>query len=187
MRGNWEVLNVRFVQVSLLALAVLVMCSGIGGGESYALSGAVQDEEGMEQGSVQDEGIQIDFALRNLNKETFRLSDYRGKKPVILFFWTTWCVNCRAGIRAMNEMYPQIVKEGFEVLAINVGESASKVDRFVKTYDLRFKVLLDPDTNTARAFKLIGVPTYILIDKKGHLRFYDHYFPKNDYNRLMDN
>ena len=87
----------------------------------------------------------------------------------------------------MNEMYPQIVKEGFEVLAINVGESASKVDRFVKTYDLRFKVLLDPDTNTARAFKLIGVPTYILIDKKGHLRFYDHYFPKNDYNRLMDN
>jgi peroxiredoxin len=127
-----------------------------------------------------------EFALDDLNDRVFTLSEYRDRKPVILFFWTTWCSNCREGMRVLNEMYPEIVKDNFEVLSINVGESKSKVARFAQARNFRFKVLLDPSTGTARSFSLVGVPTYVIIDKKGFVRFYDHFFPRDDFKRLVE-
>ncbi|MDD2702431.1 MAG: redoxin domain-containing protein [Candidatus Omnitrophica bacterium] len=163
------------------AVVGAVLCAAACGNDLYALSERMRgEEEYSREGSV----AAPEFALKNSDGEIYTLSQYRDRKSVILFFWTSWCVNCREGIRVLDEMYPRISKENFEVFAINVGEDKGKVARFVQARKLRFKVLLDPGTETAADFRLVGVPTYVIIDKKGYVRFYGHFFPRDDFRRL---
>jgi peroxiredoxin len=128
--------------------------------------------------------LAADFKLRDLNQKTFSLSSYRGKQPVLLLFWTTWCPFCQMEIKNLKNMYPQLVKEGWELFAIDVGESSRKVENAVKSLALNFKVLLDEDGSTSNSYEIIGVPTYVIIDSKGRIVFKDHYFPKEKYKKL---
>jgi peroxiredoxin len=126
-----------------------------------------------------------DFKLRDIDQRTVVLINYRDKQPVVLFFWTTWCPYCRKELKTLNDIYPELVKEGIEVLAVNIGEPATRVGRFTKTYPLAYRVLLDEDSAVAGDYELIGVPTYILIDRKGYIVFKDNYFPKEKYRSLI--
>ena len=128
--------------------------------------------------------LAVNFSILDLEGKPVSPFDYKDK-PVILFFWTTWCPFCRAELRELQNIYPELVKEGWGLFAINIGESGYKIDNFLKRYFISFQVLLDTDANVAKAYKIIGVPTYILIDKKGYIVFKDNYFPKNTYKKLI--
>lgn len=119
-----------------------------------------------------------DFQLRDLNNDTVILSHYKYKCPVLLFFWATWCPYCRKELKVLNDKYMGLVKEGLEVLPINVGESAYKVGNFLQSYHLGLGVLLDKDSSVAEAYRLFGLPTYYLIDKKGYICFQGYSFPE---------
>lgn len=127
----------------------------------------------------------VDFNLPDIEQNMVSLSSYRGKEPVLLFFWTSWCPYCRKELNILNKKYAQLTKEGMGLLAINVGEASYRVENFIKKYQLDYKVLLDVDGKTIDAFGLLGVPTYILIDKKGAQRLKSHSFPENDYKALL--
>lgn len=134
---------------------------------------------------VRETSLAPDFSLQDLGRNTFNLSSYRDKQPVILFFWTTWCPFCRRELKMLKDIYPQLQKDGSELLAISVGEPVYKVDNFVRGYALNFKVLLDKDIAVADAYDILGVPTYVLIDKKGRIVFRANYFPKEKYKELI--
>jgi peroxiredoxin len=85
----------------------------------------------------------------------------------------------------LNQKYPELLKDGLGLLAINVGERAYKVDNFVKSYKLTYKILLDEDTTVADAYEVLGVPTYVLINKKGNISFVSHSFPEDKYKDLI--
>jgi peroxiredoxin len=126
-----------------------------------------------------------DFKLQDLNRNTFTLNSYKDKQPVVLFFWTTWCPYCRAELKVLNDMYPQLVKEGWELFAIDVAEPEYRVENFLKNYALSFKILLDRDASVTESFELFGVPTYVLVDKAGYIVFKDNYFPRQEYKKLI--
>jgi len=126
-----------------------------------------------------------DFSLPDINNNIVTLSSYKDKKPVLLFFWTTWCPYCRRELRALNYRSPELIKDGLEILSINVGESPNKVKSFIKSYYLAYRVILDEDTNVAYSYRLIGVPTYVLIDKRGHVVFKGNSFPEETYKDLV--
>jgi len=130
-------------------------------------------------------GESPDFQLKDLNQETVALSSYIDKQPVLLFFWTTWCPFCRKELKVLENMQERAAKDGLELLLINVGESSEKVNNFLKKYSLAFKVLLDQDGEAANSFGLLGVPTYILIDRKGKIFFQGHTFPEQEYKKLI--
>lgn len=125
--------------------------------------------------------VAADFELHDLQGNTVTLSSYKDKQPVILFFWTTWCPFCRTELKVLSDKYPELIKDGFEVLAINVGEYPRVVDNFIKKHSLPYRVLLDKDTAVAGAYQLVGIPTYVVVDKKGYIRFKGHTFPKHKY------
>jgi len=129
--------------------------------------------------------VALDFKLQDLSKNSVALSDYKGKKPVAIIFWTTWCPYCRSELNNLNQKYPQLAKEGWEVLAIDVEEPSSLVEAFLKKRPLTFKVLLDLDAQVAHSYGLFGVPTYILVNKEGFVVFKDNYFPEDKYRELI--
>ena len=127
-----------------------------------------------------------DFNLMDLYQDMIALSKYKDKQPVLLFFWTTWCPFCQNELRVLNDMYAGMTKDGVELLAINSGELFDTVNDFTKSYYLSYRVLLDQDQAVSRTFGVVGVPTYILVNKQGQIVFQGNYFPQRDYKALVD-
>jgi peroxiredoxin len=114
-----------------------------------------------------------DFKLKDLKGKTFRLSKSAGK-PILLFFGATWCPACRTEIPAMKNIYKTYASKGLEILYINIGESPKRVGRFVQSNALPYRVLLDENEDVADLYNIIGVPTFILIDKAGLVNSITH-------------
>ncbi|MDD5252433.1 MAG: TlpA disulfide reductase family protein [Candidatus Omnitrophota bacterium] len=119
-----------------------------------------------------------DIVLNDLGGKIVNLSSYKGK-PVILFFWTTWCPYCRSELKVLNKMHSQMEKEGVAVFAVNIGEAGYKVERFLKNYALNIRVLLDKNAQAAENYEIRGVPTYIFINKTGQVVSTEHNLPDN--------
>ncbi|WP_410489349.1 peroxiredoxin family protein [Bacillus sp. DTU_2020_1000418_1_SI_GHA_SEK_038] len=105
-----------------------------------------------------------DFELKNLEGETVRLSDYKGKK-VILNFWATWCPPCKAEMPAMQNFYEEVDDE-IVILAINI-DPEYDVAGFAKEMDIHFPILLDDKDEVNTAYKILTIPTTFFINEKG--------------------
>lgn len=127
----------------------------------------------------------FNFSLYDLEGNKISLSDFSGK-PLILFFWTTWCPFCREEFPVLTDNYNDLKKEGIEVLAIDIGESKERVKKFTVNLnlDMPFPILLDSASTVAYAYDLLGVPTFILIDSQGKIKFQGNDFPGN-YKQLL--
>jgi len=110
-----------------------------------------------------------DFTLTDVDGKTVNLSDYRGKKVVILDFWATWCGPCRAAMPLIQSFYEKN-KKNVEVLSINEQETAERVAAFIKQTGYTYRVLLDKDGKVESNYRVYGIPTLFVIDKEGDLR-----------------
>lgn len=143
--------------------------------------------EPVKEPMFKEPSLAPDFELQDIRQDIITLSSYKDKQPVVLFFWTTWSPFCQKELKVLNDMYAGLVKDGLEVLSINVGELPDTVDNFIRSYNLAYQVLLDKDTYVSRIYKATGVPVYVLIDKKGYIVFKDNYFPYGKYRDLIAN
>ncbi|MEK6682123.1 MAG: TlpA disulfide reductase family protein [Nitrospirota bacterium] len=107
-----------------------------------------------------------DFELKDLNKKSVRLSDYKGK-VVFLNFWATWCKPCKEEMPAMELLYKALKGKDFEMIAVSIDRDISKVEPFVKELKLTFPIVLDFMGKADRRYKLTGVPETYIIDQNG--------------------
>ena len=126
----------------------------------------------------------INFTLLDLENKEFSLSDFKSK-PVILFFWTTWCPYCRKELKQLNTMHAELLKNGVELAVVNVEEPADKVQRFIQSHPFSYRVLLDRDAKVAQVYGVLGVPTYFFINKEGRIVFNDYEFPQKNYKDII--
>ena len=107
-----------------------------------------------------------DFELQNLDGQSISLSDFKGK-PVVINFWETWCQPCVFEMPHLQEIHNEWSGRGLVVLAINRGESSSKVEQFVQNYSLSLPVLLDTNKVVAGRYNIRPIPVTFFIDKDG--------------------
>ena len=120
------------------------------------------------------------FKLFSLSNKEYSLSSYKGKQPVILFFWTTWCPFCQAEIKKISGRTQELAGAGIEMLTINIGESKDKVMRFMIDRKINLTALLDEDTAVSNSYGVLGVPTFFLVDKEGEIIFEGNNFPEKE-------
>lgn len=115
------------------------------------------------------EGIQApEFDLQGPAGEPQRLLDHRGK-PIILNFWATWCPPCRAEMPSMQRAHETVTDEGISVIAVNVGEDAETIARFLSKTDVDFPIPMDLDSEVVQSYPVKGLPTTFVIDPEGRL------------------
>lgn len=111
----------------------------------------------------------FDFTCRDLQGRTWNLETVRGK-VLLLRFWADWCPYCRFEMPVIEKFYRLLGPEGFEVLAVNVKQSAPVAQAFIGQMDLTFPVPLDPEGRMAERYGVYAIPTNFLIDRRGVIR-----------------
>lgn len=109
------------------------------------------------------------LALRDLKGQPHGLADLRGK-VVLVNFWATWCEPCRDEMPSMQRLEASLAGQPFAVLAVNFGESPQRVREFTDRLGLGFRVLLDPDREASRAWRVRVLPSSFLVDADGRVR-----------------
>ena len=100
---------------------------------------------------------------------TESLADYRGKW-VLVNFWASWCVPCRAEAPELEEFQQRHGGPRFTVLGIDSRDLTSDGREFVDRYGLTYPQLRDGDGDAAHEFGTTGVPENFLIDPRGKVR-----------------
>lgn len=109
-----------------------------------------------------------DFTLQNLDGEMVTLSELRGE-VVLINFWATWCGPCRQEMPAIEARYN---RGGFQVLAVDFGETAEQVQGFLDEIGVLLPVLLDSDGAVQELYRVRGYPSTFIIDENGIVRFF---------------
>jgi peroxiredoxin len=119
-----------------------------------------------------------DFTLPDQSGKEVSLRQFIGKTPVLLAFWATWCPHCVDAIPRINRMNADLSPGGkLQILALNYMESEQKVTAFIAAKRISYTVLMDRSGGVARKFHVVGIPTYILIDRSGNVVFRGYEFP----------
>jgi peroxiredoxin len=111
-----------------------------------------------------------DFTLRTLEGKNLRLKEQRGQ-VVLVNFWATWCAPCRQEMPKLNALYDKYKGSGFVLLGVNVDDDARNAATVAGKLGVTFPVLFDTDKNVSKLYDLNSMPSTVLIDRDGRVRF----------------
>ena len=123
---------------------------------------------GQSMKEFEDKKPAPEFTLKDMDGETHKLSDYRGK-TLIINFWATWCPPCRAELPSMNRAWEKVKDDNIVMLAINVGEDEDTIFSFLGDNPIDFTVLLDASGEMIKTWPVRGLPTTFVLDSEGRL------------------
>ncbi len=125
-----------------------------------------------------------DFTLPRLgDQQPLTLSSLRGK-VVYVDFWASWCAPCAISLPALQELHNELHPQGFEVVAINLDETQAQATRFLEPLNIAYPVLFDARQETPQAYRIAGMPTAFLVDRRGNLRATHTGFKTGDSQKL---
>ena len=99
-----------------------------------------------------------------------RLSEHRGE-VVVLTFWSSRCAVCITQLAALGNLQTTYRSAGLVTLAVSVDDDSKSATQFAKSYPARFPLLLDKLKGVSRAYRIELLPTTVLIDRRGRVRF----------------
>jgi thiol-disulfide isomerase/thioredoxin len=119
-------------------------------------------------GITSQENPAPDFTLQKLDGGTVTLSEFKGKKPVVVDFWASGCPNCRRDMPNLNRFYEKY-KDKVEIIGVNLQENENTVKDFIASRGISLPIALDPYSEVSRAFGIQYSNTHFLVDINGNL------------------
>jgi thiol-disulfide isomerase/thioredoxin len=127
-----------------------------------------------------------DFALRDLDGRTVRLSDFHGK-VVLINFWTTWCTACVGELPELVALQDEhknnlaILGVSLDFVPMDDGDGdvdtnatpaalRAKIARTATGHGIHYPVLLDEHNEVGGRFNGGELPTTIIVDAGGRIR-----------------
>jgi len=150
----------KFARDYLLVLACLVAWSGIS--ESASISGPAPN-----------------FTLKSLAGKNIKLSELTGN-VVLINFWASWCAPCRQEMPLLNAIHNKYEPLGFTVLGVNVEEQVDNARSFIDERPVDFPILLDSNNQVSKLYNVIAMPTTVVIDRDGNMRFLHQGYQSGD-------
>lgn len=157
-----------------LCVAVLASWGGAALSQEKAmtpLSGGIPMIEGIKMLDVG--AVAPDFSIKDTAGGSFNLGDDKGKKHVLLVFWSIFCEPCRVEMPIVQKLHEKY-RDALSVLAIALDGEPLKnsIVGFVKQEGYTFTVLIDELDEkemfkVADPFGVAGTPTIYLVDRGG--------------------
>ncbi len=134
--------------------------------------GAVQSVEvaGGSRGPAPSVGQPApDFTAPAVDGSSLTLSALRGR-PVWLTFGASWCAGCRVEAPDIQDAAERSRGHGTAVVSVYLSESPPDVRAYADRLRLSFTHVPDPDTRISSAYRVLGIPTHVFIDREGTVR-----------------
>jgi len=109
-----------------------------------------------------------DLELKDIFGKTHKLSDYRGK-DVIVIFWATWCAPCLTEIPHLIELRNRTSEDELAMLAIS-NEGPTMLQRFAESKKLNYTIISARGALPAPFGGVQGIPAGFIIDKEGKIK-----------------
>jgi thiol-disulfide isomerase/thioredoxin len=132
-----------------------------------------------------DAGPAPEFALGALNGGKATLSQYKGQ-VVMINFWATWCGPCQQEMPLLDQMYKKYKGAGFTLLGVNVDKDAPPVKDLLTKKPVSFPVLLDPENKVSKIYRVNAMPSTVIVDRKGNVRYVHKGYKAGDENEYLD-
>jgi thiol-disulfide isomerase/thioredoxin len=122
---------------------------------------------------AQEIGLDIGTPGPTANVETLdgkpaNLSQYVGKRPVVMEFWATWCGNCHElepTLKALHAKYSD--KVAFLGVAVSINQSPARVKAYVEKNKLPWIQLFDRKGEASGAYDAPATSYIVVLDASG--------------------
>lgn len=114
-----------------------------------------------------------DFTLPAMSGDKVTLSDLRGQ-VVLINFWATWCGPCRKEMPLLEQLYQRYNRLGFTLLGVNVEKNPNDARAWLRETPVSFPVLFDSDSTVSKMYEVVAMPSTVLVDRAGNVRFLHH-------------
>ena len=120
-----------------------------------------------------------DFTLKSMDGDNIKLSEMAGN-VVLINFWASWCGPCREEMPLLNNLHNKYEPLGFAVFGVNVEEDIGQAKAFLRDFPVDFPVLLDNTNRVSKQYEVIAMPTTIMVDRDGNLRYLHQGYKSGD-------
>ena len=112
-----------------------------------------------------------DLVLPELHGEERSLAQWQSEGPMLLDFWATWCVPCRAAFPHYARLAERYAEQGFRVVTVSQDQPGQhkRIAPLLEKLGVSLPVLLDAKGELGQAMGVLSLPTALLIDAQGQV------------------
>jgi len=158
----------------LLALAVLAQ-----GGPALALFAS--------GGGIKEGDPSPMFSGMTIDNQKIDFAQLKGKKVIVLDFWSIYCASCIEEMPRLVELHNEFKDKGLLMLGVNLDSFGThRVVKFMQGMEnkITFPVIIDKTRQVATSFNAMVLPTTLVIDAAGKIRFYHVGYKPGDEKKL---
>lgn len=105
-------------------------------------------------------------------------------KVVYVDFWASWCGPCKQSFPWMIDVQNRLANRGLVVIGVNVDKNPELAARFLQQFHPPFAIAYDADGHLADKMKVAGMPTSMIFDRHGKVRFVHTGFRQDERSEL---
>jgi len=125
------------------------------------------------------------FQLGSMAGKTVNLDQFKGQ-VVMINFWASWCGPCRQEMPILEKLYGKYKPMGFTMVGINVEPDSQLAVNWLKETPVTFPILFDTKSEVSKLYKVAGMPSTVIIDRQGNLRWLHRGYKPGDENEYLD-
>jgi thiol-disulfide isomerase/thioredoxin len=110
----------------------------------------------------------LNFTFKDVDNRKVSLSEFKGK-VIILDFWATWCVPCKAEIPGFIDLQKKYGGRGLQIIGLSVDDSMATAKKYAVEMKINYPVLLaEGKEDILEAYDPIpSIPVSVVIGRDG--------------------
>jgi thiol-disulfide isomerase/thioredoxin len=125
------------------------------------------------------------FKLDSMAGKAISLDQYKGQ-VIMINFWASWCGPCRTEMPILEKLHAKYKPMGFTMIGVNVEPDSSLAAKWLAATPVSFPILFDTRSEVSKLYSVAGMPSTVIIDRKGNLRWLHRGYKAGDENEYLD-
>jgi thiol-disulfide isomerase/thioredoxin len=135
--------------------------------------------------AVNPSGPAPQFQLPSMAGKSVDLAQYKGQ-VVMINFWASWCGPCRTEMPILEKLSAKYKPMGFAMIGVNVEPDSRVAADWLKVTPVTFPILFDTKSEVSKLYSVSSMPSTVIVDRKGNLRWKHVGYKAGDENEYLD-